>query len=237
MNLSNDASDEINFWPAYVDALINVVLNLLFLVGVFTIGLVSLNEQALFAEKEANKRKLASLESARSLQERRQMAEEILRSLPPAPTVVKVDQPQIHEIYFKSESRIKAAVEVEPLKQSQSASTITFEQFKNEMSKDGDLSRITFEPNQYSQPSDWAWLEQVKARGTGQKSWFLYVIADPTNQRLSREAYARLVFVRSALLQAGASPEQIQMKVTPAAEVSSLPLGIERTVWVIERSR
>lgn len=30
---------EINFWPAYVDALINVVLNLLFLVGVFIIGL------------------------------------------------------------------------------------------------------------------------------------------------------------------------------------------------------
>ena len=28
-----------NYWPGYVDALTNVVLNLLFLIGVFTIGL------------------------------------------------------------------------------------------------------------------------------------------------------------------------------------------------------
>jgi hypothetical protein len=236
MSLSHDASEEINFWPAYVDALINVVLNLLFLVGVFTIGLVSLNEQALFAEQEANKRKLASLESARSVQERMQIADEILRSLPPAPTVLKVEQPQIHEIFFKSESRLKAAAEVEQTKPNQSTSVATFEQFKRELSNDGDLSRITFEPNQYNQPPDWAWLEEVKTRAS-QKTWFLYVIADPANQRLSREAYARLVFVRSALLQAGALAEQIQMKVTPAAEVSSLPPGIERTVWVIERSR
>lgn len=130
MSLSHDASEEINFWPAYVDALINVVLNLLFLVGVFTIGLVSLNEQALFAEQEANKRKLASLESARSVQERRQIADEILRSLPPAPTVLKVEQPQIHEIYFKSESRLKAATEVEQTKPNQDTSVTTFEQFK-----------------------------------------------------------------------------------------------------------
>jgi len=45
--------EEINFWPAYVDALINVVLNLLFLVGVFTIGLVSLNGEAFLAEQRA----------------------------------------------------------------------------------------------------------------------------------------------------------------------------------------
>jgi hypothetical protein len=236
MSLSHDASEEINFWPAYVDALINVVLNLLFLVGVFTIGLVSLNEQALFAEQEANKRKLASLESARSVQERRQIADEILRSLPPATTVLKVEQPQIHEIYFKSETRLKVAAEAEQTKPNQSASVTTFEQYKRELSNDGDLSRITFEPNQYNQPPDWVWLEEVKARAS-QKRWSLYVIADPANQRLSREVYARLVFVRSALLQAGAMPEQIQMKVTPATEISSLPPGVERTVWVIERSR
>ncbi len=236
MSLSHDASEEINFWPAYVDALINVVLNLLFLVGVFTIGLVSLNEQALFVEQEANKRKLASLESARSVQERRQIAVEILRSLPPAPAILKVEQPQIYEIHFKSDSGLKAVAEVEQTKQNPNKSIATFEQFKREMSKDGELSRITFEPNQYNQPADWAWLEEVRTRAN-QKNWLLYVIADPANQRLSREAYARLVFVRSALLQAGALPEQIQMKVTPAAEISALPIGIERTVWVVERSR
>ena len=236
MSMSHSANEEINFWPAYVDALINVVLNLLFLVGVFTIGLVSLNEQALFAERESNKRKLAALESAHSVQERRKIADDILRSLPPPPAVLKVEQPQIHEIFFRSEPRLNVVAEAAQTKQSTSASIATFDQFKSEMAKDGELSQITFEPSQYNQPADWAWVEEVRARA-GQKSWFLYVIADPANQRLSREAYARLVFVRSALLRAGALPEQIQMKVTPAIEVSALPLGIERTVWVIERSR
>ncbi len=237
MSLSHSATDEINFWPAYVDALINVVLNLLFLVGVFTIGLVSLNEQALFAEQESNKRKLAALESARSVQERRQIADDILRSLPPPPTVLnKIEQPQIHEIFFRSEPRRNVVAEAAQTKQNTSTAIATFDQFKSELAKDGELSQITFEPSQYNQPADWAWVEEVRARA-GQKNWFLYVVADPTNQRLSREAYARLVFVRSALLRAGALPEQIQMKVTPAAEVSALPLGIERTVWVIERSR
>jgi hypothetical protein len=234
--MSHSANEEINFWPAYVDALINVVLNLLFLVGVFTIGLVSLNEQALFAEQESNKRKLAALESAHSVQERRKIADDILRSLPPPPAVLKVEQPQIHEIFFRSEPRLNVVAEAAQTKQSTSTSIATFDQFKSEMAKDGELSQITFEPSQYNQPADWAWVEEVRARA-GQKSWFLYVIADPANQRLSREAYARLVFVRSALLRAGALPEQIQMKVTPAIEVSALPLGIERTVWVIERSR
>lgn len=36
-----------NYWPGYVDALVNVVLNMLFLVGVMAVGLVSLNVEAL----------------------------------------------------------------------------------------------------------------------------------------------------------------------------------------------
>ena len=47
-----------NYWPGYVDALTNVVLNLLFLIGVFTIGLVSLNMEVMNAEK-----KIAELET------------------------------------------------------------------------------------------------------------------------------------------------------------------------------
>jgi hypothetical protein len=36
-----------NFWPGYLDALINVMLNLLFLVAIFGMGLVSINLQSL----------------------------------------------------------------------------------------------------------------------------------------------------------------------------------------------
>ena len=79
------AREEINFWPAYVDALINVVLNLLFLVGVFTIGLVSLNGEAFLAEQRANQIKLEVLRKARTEQERQKLRRELLRSLAAPP--------------------------------------------------------------------------------------------------------------------------------------------------------
>lgn len=234
--MNHAQSDEINYWPAYVDALINVVLNLLFLVGVFTIGLVSLNEQALFAEQEANKRKLASLELASSVQERRKIVDELLRALPPAPVMNKVEQPNITEILFRSTPRLQTLVDSDAAKGVDTSSGLTIDQFADVLAKDGELTRISFELNQYKQPANWTWPYEIKLRAS-QNNWSLYVIADPTNARLSREAYARLVFVRSTLLHAGASPEHIQMKVTPAQNVVALPQGIERTVWVVERAR
>jgi hypothetical protein len=50
-----------DYWPAYADALSNVVLNLLFLVGLFTMGLVVLNQEVI-----AKQLKLAE-ERARAL--------------------------------------------------------------------------------------------------------------------------------------------------------------------------
>ena len=40
-------AEEQNYWPGYLDALINVMLNLLFLVAIFAIGLVLLNLQTM----------------------------------------------------------------------------------------------------------------------------------------------------------------------------------------------
>lgn len=46
---------EQNYWPGYLDALINVLLNLLMLVAVFAMGLVSLNLQVLGQEQLLSK--------------------------------------------------------------------------------------------------------------------------------------------------------------------------------------
>ena len=45
--MMNGAHEEQNFWPGYLDALINVMLNLLFLVAVFAMGLVALTLQSM----------------------------------------------------------------------------------------------------------------------------------------------------------------------------------------------
>jgi hypothetical protein len=245
--MTQDESGEINYWPAYVDALINVVLNLLFLVGVFTIGLVSLNQQALFAEQEANKRKLEALQETRSQQERQNMVKEMLRALPtppppppplPAtpvtPVAPKVEQPQITEIKLKATPKIQGGTDLEIAKLSAHTALTSPEQYVSTLAAGGELSRISFEINQYAKPSEWVWPNEIKTRAT-QKVWSLFVLADPSNARLSREAFERLMFVRATLIKAGALPENVQMKVTPPPESVALPPGVERTVWVVER--
>lgn len=245
--MTQDESGEINYWPAYVDALINVVLNLLFLVGVFTIGLVSLNQQALFAEQEANKRKLETLQETRSQQERQNMVKEMLRALPTpppppplpvtpvAPVVPKFEQPQITEIKLKAAPKAQGGTDIEIAKAASNTSITSVEQYvSSTLAAGGELSRISFEINQYAKPPEWVWPNEVKPRVT-QRVWSLYVLADPSNVRLSREAFERLMFVRSTLLKAGALPENVQMKVTPPPDSVALPPGVERTVWVVER--
>lgn len=44
--------EAVSFWPGYVDALVNVVLNILFLVGLLAVGLVTINFQALGNSKQ-----------------------------------------------------------------------------------------------------------------------------------------------------------------------------------------
>lgn len=44
--------EEVSFWPGYVDALVNVVLNILFLVGLMAVGLVTLNFESLGKNNE-----------------------------------------------------------------------------------------------------------------------------------------------------------------------------------------
>lgn len=242
--MTRDETSDINYWPAYVDALINVVLNLLFLVGVFTIGLVSLNQQALFAEQEANKRKLEVLQETRSQQERQSMVSEMLRALPPPPppvpatpvtqVAIKFEQPQITEIKLAAMPKAQVGTDIEVAKSGSNTGLISIEQHVTTLAGGGELSRISFDINQYAKPSDWVWPNEVKTRAT-RKTWSLYVLTDPSNIRLSREAFERLMFVRAALIKAGALPENVQMKVTLPPDSVALPVGAERTVWVVER--
>ena len=44
--MSTNEKKSIDFWPGYVDAMVNILLNLLFLAGIFTIGLVMFNAQS-----------------------------------------------------------------------------------------------------------------------------------------------------------------------------------------------
>ena len=55
-----------NYWPGYVDALVNVVLNLLFLVGVFAVGLVCLNMEIIATQQQMREMQAAEALASRS---------------------------------------------------------------------------------------------------------------------------------------------------------------------------
>ncbi len=110
--------EETSFWPGYVDALVNVVLNILFLVGLLAVGLVSLNFDSLGKNKEL--RLALALESIRNdtlllaslgtvesavqalLPEARKREEELqakkVSEPPPAPSIARVDRQKVVQI-------------------------------------------------------------------------------------------------------------------------------------------
>lgn len=260
--MSHASANEINFWPAYVDALINVVLNLLFLVGVFTIGLVSLNGQALLAERAAQARQLAALQAASTHEERQQLAKAFLRqtsaldserssaasdaaALPPLRVVeirlhARVPSQPRKEANTSPESTTRLPNET-ALTGAASSPTDTlaasnpFDAFMDALRQNAPLTRIAFDINQYSLPSDGVWPSFMRTQAS-EKSWWLFVLSDPANPRLSREAFERLVATRTVLLQAGALPQHIQIQIIPPPDSVTTPPGIERTVWVVERA-
>ncbi len=236
--------NEINYWPAYVDALINVVLNLLFLVGVFTIGLVTLNGQALMTEQKATQLKVDSLLTAQSDQERQKLTEQLWRTLPPPPNAqnrIAIAETR-HENSRSSIKEIRLNAELNVFKKDTTAAVLTqktktqqsVDELIASLALDGDLTRIEFELNQYSLSADWVWPKPLDS--SSDKKWALYAIADSTNPRLAREAFARLVSVRTELIKAGAKPSQIQLQVKPPPESATVLPKIERTVFVIERA-
>ena len=240
--MSSEKLNEVNYWPAYVDALINVVLNLLFLVGVFTIGLVALNGQALFTEQKATQLKVDALSTVQSGQERQKLAEQLWRTLPSSSNIqyrapagdarTENARSSIKEIRLKPELSIikkdtNPSVLTQPTKTTQ-----TVDELIAAFAKDGELTRIEFELNQYSLAADWSWPKPIDT--SSGKKWALYVIADPSNPRLAREAFVRLVAVRTAMIKAGVLSIQIQLQIKPQPESTTLLPRIERTVFVIE---
>lgn len=267
--MSHGDAGDVNYWPAYVDALINVVLNLLFLVGVFTIGLVSLNAQALFAEKAAKQHALDTLAQT-SAQLARQPWTQVYGTRPKSPAEDALEAAQAGDASAGSisasggsalasaprtrasqaasaqnaprvvEIRLLASAPAPSPDDTRSATASAgegdsdFESFLARLKQHGPSSRMVFDINQYSQPKEWVWPQEVSP-GASDQAWWLFVVSDPTNPRLSREAFARLVAVRTALLKAGALAERVRMQVIPAPPGVIPPPGSERTVWVVAR--
>jgi hypothetical protein len=234
---------EINFWPAYVDALINVVLNLLFLVGVFTIGLVVLNGEAFNQEKkiaelkvrtmQLNEEPISDLGGALDILK----ATPVMAKIPPLPPLgsekkVQRERLEIIEIRVSNPrtlARTDTATDTrnEDIRAEEKAKGIA-----QSIAPGKVVMRIDFDINQYTTPKNFSPSAEIVA--ALKNKYLLLCIADPNNQRMSREAFARLMSIRISLTQVGVDTSQIAIQVALPAGDSPLPSNIDRSVFVID---
>ncbi len=238
--MSQAGEQDINFWPAYVDALINVVLNLLFLAGVFTIGLVVLNIEALNAEKQAAALEVKELLAGESPSQRQKKAQALLKDMMPPqsntlPTVeANTGGPTLTEIRIsrgdaaatQNNADVQLASAPELLQANALAQTATGGRV---------VLRVVFELGKYTPPERWS--HNASAAFAPHKKYVLLAIADPSNPRLAREAFARLMSLRGAMQHMGMAETQMEILITPAQEGMQAHNDIERSVFVMELTK
>jgi hypothetical protein len=234
---------EINFWPAYVDALINVVLNLLLLVGVFTIGLVVLNGETFNQEKKIAELRVREMHAADQPPPSARGTYGVLQVIP---TITKLsalpltmpekkverDKLQITEIRIANP---RATTGTSMTTGARGAAIYLEEkamEIARSMAPGKVLMRLDFEINQYITPKSFSLSTDMTM--TSNKKYLLLCIADSKNQRIAREAFARLMAVRTSLIQAGVGEAQIAIQAVQPIDESSLPINVDRSVYVID---
>ncbi len=234
---------EINFWPAYVDALINVVLNLLFLVGVFTIGLVVLNGEAFNQEKKMAELKVREMQLSEVPTSGVSGALGVIQTLP---VIKKIAPLSFSEPEIKAERERLQVTEIRvanprTLSSTSPATDTRSETIKAEERAKGIaqsiasgkvVMRIEFDINQYTTPRNFSPSAEIVV--ANKNKYVLLCIADPHNQRMAREAFARLMAVRTSLTQAGVDASQIAIQVAQPSDDIPLPTNIDRSVFVID---
>jgi hypothetical protein len=94
------------------------------------------------------------------------------------------------------------------------------------------VMRIDFDINQYTTPKNFSPAAEIVV--AQKNKYLLLCIADPNNQRMAREAFARLMAIRVSLTQAGLDGSQMAIQVAQPTGDSPLPANIDRSVFVID---
>lgn len=225
------ALEETSYWPGYVDALVNVVLNILFLVGLMAVGLVTINLEA-----------LANLKGAQKAQKLEEISEDqmilaalgtLIAALPPqdkpkaqpAPTpgaespvkpTVQVSVPRKAEPVpepaapMPSVFRVGTPFALAPLQHEQ-AYLQSKAQWPSASSPS--VSVYEFDALQYQLSSAQIQvLKQKHAAVESDASWALWVTVPEAQERSARDAFTRMSNVRQQLIAMGVNPDAIRMR-------------------------
>lgn len=230
-----------DYWPAYADALSNVVLNLLFLVGLLTMGLVVLNQEVI-----AQQLRLAE-ERARALlavQQVRPPPPPPLRREPPpaspAPPAAALPPPEpapevqlpVREFAMRRErpaapgGTAAAPAPAPGFSAEAAAQAVTGGRF---------VTRLTFDLRETAWPAGRPLFGAEQVQPEDRRALVAFAPAD--NRRQMSDAFGRLTSVRNQMVANGVAPQRIVLRLAP------LPPELEgdelaaRTVYVINLER
>lgn len=243
-----------NYWPGFVDALVTVLLNLLFLVGVFTIGLVSLNLEVMIVQKklaEEEARALLALKNGMlplpqggvvrltlAPQPKPQPAPQPM-PLPAAP-LVAAGQARIQELKIQAPPGNAEQLNLSANKASRADGAADLSKIADmkaylEQLTGGQLvERLAFEPQQFVWPTDRS--IPVLDISTAQRGWIFVILTDKNNPRLVREAFNRLGSIRAESLRLGTAPDKVQIQIGAMPPDMGPALSFNDTVWILRRS-
>lgn len=218
--------DDNNYWPGYVDALVNVVLNMLFMVGIMAVGLVCLNMQA-----------LTQLTRVNQAQQLYQISEEnmllaalgtFIKAIPEVPPVVSPPLPVVKPPVAKAEP-VPSTLRVtrsQPLPSLGDEKKLMAD--RQQWPAQTLAHVVDFEPFNYQvSASQSQSIRQFLTSVQGGR-WSLSVAVDG-DERSVREAFWRLTQVRQELLAAGIAQSSITLRTVNMLSPST---GSSRRVYL-----
>lgn len=242
--------EDTSYWPGYVDALVNVVLNILFLVGLMAVGLVTLNVEA-----------LANFKSAKQAQQLQKINEEnmllaalgtLLEAipLPPKPVLAVEKNVPIKPAPSQQTKTVEPAPVPAPVAQALSVFRVgtpfvlvsasqeqAFLQTKAGFTQNvgAQLNTFDFYALQYQLSSaQTTALRQQQANAPADSRWAVLVTVPEGQERATREAFWRMTSVRQVLISQGVSADAISMR-TIMQERTNFSNG--RRVFVYPQTR
>ena len=197
---------ESSYWPGYVDALTNIVLNLLFMVGIFAIGIFSMSVELSLHPKNAS-------DDAEPVSQ----TSEPTQALPAPPMDALLSSSGVAPKYFVTKTiRIEDAAALAKAKDKS-------KQAEMQVNKSTGYALVKF-----IYPEDTFVLTDAILKDLGRvviqaqeekaTTWRIWSSVNTQDPLARRGAYVRALSVRAVLLKAGVDPNLIDMQLFPVQD-------------------
>jgi len=206
--------EESSFWPAYVDAITNVMLNILFVVAVFA---MALNTVVKDAPKETPNQEAKSPDKpAQALLQTPQPQE-------PQPQQSQPQQSQPQPLFVKDSTP----------QGGDKPAGLRWAVIRQETAGEG-LMRFDFDPgnSRVSAADASAVRETLRKISQTQAApqWLIWVSVNTRNAADARHAYLRAMAIRTALIDSGQTPQAIEVRLLDSGQ-GPQDAG-QQTVWL-----